>query len=709
MLIDPNNIIKFIRSKKYRPMTSNELAEHFDIQDDEYNDFCEIIYELENNGKIVKIKKDQYAWPKKLGLAIGTLECKPQGFGFVIPVDEDSKHDIYVNEEFMGAAMHGDLVVVRIPGKKLGKKRVKRKCDSGKIVDILRHANELVIGLLKKTRQMNYVVPDNSALFKDIYVADNDLNGAVCDDKVIIKIVQWPTRHLNPEGVITKILGKEGDPGVDIKSIIHQFELPHDFNRKIKDDISSIPYKIPEDEYEKRKDLRDETIITIDPEDAKDFDDAVSLKKEGNKWFLGVHIADVSYYVRPGSSIDNEASNRGNSIYFPGEVIPMLPEKLSNEICSLKEGSDKLTKSVFVTFDSKANIIESVIKNTVINVKKRFNYNEVTHILENFERDDTISLDKNMLGLLLNMKTLADTLFKNRIERGSIELDIPEVDLQLDNNGEIVKVKKCMKDVSHSIIEEFMLIANEVVANFTNEKKIPCFYRIHKEPYIDDMQDFAYFVKGLIKKKIDPFDRKQLQTVLNKVNGKLESYAVNFMLLRSFTRAEYSTKQSEHYALAIENYAHFTSPIRRYPDLIVHRSLDFYLSKMKNADNDLNNKNVLTELAKHCSYTERRAEEAEREIIKTKLIRHIEHRLGENFDGVITGVEEYGFFVQLQENLLEGLVHVRTLTDDFYHLDRKNMTLSGERRRKKYRIGDKVMVKICKIDKLKKQVDFKLI
>lgn len=709
MLIDQNKIIKFIRSKKYRPMTSSELAKYFDIKGDEYNNFCEIICDLENNGKVVKIKKDQYAWPKKLGLVVGILECKPQGFGFVIPVDEDTMRDIYVNEEFMGEAMHGDLVVVRIPGKKFGEKRRKRKCDSGKIIDILRHANEAVIGLLKKTRRMNYVVPDNSALFKDIYVTDSDLNGAELDDKVIVKIIQWPTRHLNPEGVITEILGKEGYPGVDIKSVIHQFELPHDFDQKINDEISSIPNKIPENEYKKRKDLREEFIITIDPEDAKDFDDAVSLKKEGNKWFLGVHIADVSYYVKPGSSIDCEAANRGNSIYFPGEVIPMLPKKLSNETCSLIEGDDRLTKSVFVTFDSNGNILESGIENTIINVKKRFNYNEVTSILENLDGDSAISIDTNMLNFLLNMRTLAEILFEKRIERGSIELDIPEVDLQLDDNGEIAKVKKCMKDVSHSIIEEFMLIANEVVANFANEKKIPCFYRIHKEPYLEDMRDFAYFVKGLIKKKVDPFDRKQLQAVLDKVHGKLESYAVNFMLLRSFTRAEYSINQNEHYALAIENYAHFTSPIRRYPDLVVHRSLDFYFSKMKNADNDLNNENVLTELAKHCSYTERRAEEAEREIIKAKLIRHIEHRLDENFDGVITGVEEYGIFVQLQENLLEGLVHVRTLTDDFYHLDKKNMTLNGERKRKKYRIGDKVMVKISKIDKLKKQVDFKLI
>ncbi|MGR3179298.1 MAG: ribonuclease R [Candidatus Anammoxibacter sp.] len=707
---DQGAIIKLVHSKRYRPMTASQMAEHFDVSDDEYNGFCDDLAELELNGEIIKIKKDQYAWPKKLGLLVGTLDAKSQGFGFIVPASKDVKQDVYVNEECMGEAMHGDRVIVRLPGRKPGKKKQKRRSDSGKIVEILQHVNESVIGLLKKSKRLNYVVPDNSALFRDIYVSDDDLNGAEFDDKVVIKITQWPTRHLNPEGVITEILGKEDDPGVDIKSIIYQFKLPNGFDETINKELDAIPDKIPADEYKKREDLRKKTVITIDPEDAKDFDDAVSLRKEGDKWFLGVHIADVSFYVKPGTEIDREAVLRGNSIYFPGEVIPMLPEALSNGICSLKEGVDRLTKSAFLTFDMKGNVLSSELKNTVIHVKKRFNYDEVTHILEgsNEDGDSDKPVGKEILSMLRDMKTLGQILFKNRLARGSIELDLPEVDLKLDDNGYITSVEKCTKDISHSIIEEFMLAANEAAANLAHKNKIPCFYRVHEEPEPDDLRDFAYFIKSLTKKKLNPFDKGQLQSVLDDVRGKPESYAVNLMLLRSFMRAEYSIKQHEHYALAIENYAHFTSPIRRYPDLIVHRALDRYFDKKASTDDSLSDKDVLKELTKHCSFTERRAEEAEREIIKTKLIRHIEDRVDEDFDGVITGVEEYGFFIQLQENLLEGLVHVKTL-DDFYILDKKNMTLKGERKRKTYRIGDKIRVRICRVDKIKKQVDFKVI
>lgn len=731
MSIDQSQIIKFIQRRKYRPMDAYQLAGELAVSGAEYDDFCASLHNLELQGEIVKVKNNQYARPKKVGLLVGTLECKPKGFGFVIPVKGDGQEDVYVDEEDMSEAMHGDIVVVRLPKKTGGKKKKRgQKKGSGKIVEVLYHANETIVGIFKRGERLNYVVPDNPSLFRDIYVADKDVNGATQNDKVIVKVVQWPSKHLNPEGVINKVLGKEGSSGVDVQSVIHQFRLPHIFNEDTKMELAEIQESIPLEEYKRRLDLREVDIITIDPEDAKDFDDAVSLEMRDDKWFLGVHIADVSFYVRPGSNLDKEAQTRGNSVYFPGAVIPMLPDKLSNGICSLKEGEDRLTKSVLVTFDNEGNLLDSEIKYSIIRVKRRFNYNEVTRLLEALEEYkeainlglyDTIAelpllkkeyrgrVSSQILKLFLNMKSLALLLFKNRLIHGSIELDIPEVELKLDEDENIVRVEKGVKDISHRIIEEFMLVANEAVATMAKKNKLPCLYRIHPEPDAEDMFDFAHFIKGIKRKSIDPFDRKQLQRILDDVAGKPEAYAVNHILLRSFKQAEYSPSQESHFALAMVNYTHFTSPIRRYPDLLVHRSIDRHLSNKSGLDRFPISKDNLKELAGHCSFTERRADEAEREIIKMKLIRYIEKYVDQEMEGFITGVEEYGFFVQLRENLLEGLVHVRTLTDDFYRLDKKNFSLKGTKRGNIYRIGDRVKVKICNIDRLKKQVDFKVI
>lgn len=707
MFIDKNKIIKFIRSKKYSPLNANQLAECFEIAEEDYNEFCKTLRSLEFAGEIIKIKKDQYAWPKKLNLLVGTMDAKSQGYGFVIPTSNNIKDDIFISEEGMSGAMDGDLVVVRLPEKKQKKgKKGSGRLGAGKIIEILKRANKTVIGVLKKDRKMHYVVPDNSAISKDIFVAEGDLNEAEINDKVVVKIIQWPSRHLPPEGEVVKILGKDGAPGVDLQSILYQFELPAYFDSDVVKEAENITEIIPDEVYKQRLYLKEETIITIDPEDAKDFDDAVSLKQCGDNWVLGVHIADVSYYVKDGSRIDDEARVRGTSIYFPGEVIPMLPEHLSNGLCSLKQDKDRLTKSVFLTYDRKGNFLNSEIKNTIIRVTKRFNYKEVTKMLEN--PDENTTINNELSDLLLKMQTLAQILFIKRLARGSIELDIPEVDLKLNDDGEVIEVEKCVKDISHAIIEEFMLAANEAVACYADKNKLPCFYRLHEEPDEENMENFAKFVKGLQKRKFNPNDRKQLQSVMEGFVGEPEEYAVNLMLLRSFKRAIYSTSGKAHYALALEHYTHFTSPIRRYPDLVVHRALDLHFANQHESKNEPDDEDLLKEQANRCSFTERRAEEAERELIKIKLIRHMENRINDEVDGIITGVEEYGFFVQLQENLLEGLVHVRTLTDDYYDLDRKNMLLKASRKKKSYRIGDKIRVKICKVDKLKKQVDFRV-
>lgn len=706
-MINPIETLRFIRSKQYSPMTAAELAEHFGVSDAEYRQFCNLLQELEFSGEIVKIKQKQYADPEKVHLLVGTMECNPRGFGFVIPVKEGGGEDIYVNGEDMGSAMHGDLVVVRLPTSvQIPKKWKERgRSPTGQIVNVLKRVNEFVVGTFAKTKRLRFVAPDNPRLFRDIYVAEEVSKGAQPGDKVVVRITVWPSRHLNPEGEVTEVLGKDGDPRVDLRSIIYQFKLPHAFGQRVMQEISHVPHAVSEKEIQDRLDLRNRLIITIDPEDAKDFDDAVSLEKgRDGDWHLGVHIADVSYYVKPDTAIDKESRYRGTSVYLPGVVIPMLPEILSNNICSLREGEDRLTKSIFMTIDLKGYLVKTEIRYSVINVTRRLTYKQATAILNN-------EIDKDIpdeaVGMLRNMAHLAELLFKNRLERGALELDLPEISLKLDEHGYIKDVEKVERDISHRLIEEFMLLANEMVATFMFEKKMPLLCRIHPEPEEDNMWEFAEFIRGLEHTRIDPFKSKHLQSLLDKIRGKPEAYTVNLVLLKSLKQAVYSAGEGRHFALALDHYTHFTSPIRRYPDLLVHRILDQYFSGELSTPSVRDAwMNCLPEWVGHCSMTERRADEVEREITKLKLLRLLEHEMGKIFDGVITGVQEFGFFVQLNKYLLEGLVHIRTLADDIYQVDKKTMALVGTRRRKMYRIGEVVKVKIYKIDFLKREIDF---
>jgi ribonuclease R len=709
-MIDATKIIQFICSRKYSPTNASDLAEHFGIDDAEFQQFCTLLKELELKGEIVLIKKEQYANPKKANLLIGVLDANQKGFGFVVPAKEGISDDIYVNSEGLGSAMHGDIVVVRLPSekkRKKGRRQIKKESNTGKIIRVLHRENETVVGTLKKSRHFNYVAPDNSKLPRDIYVSMDDPKGAEHGDKVIVKIDQWPTRHLHSEGTIIEILGKDGEPAVDIKSIIHQFKLPFEFNENTIAETQDLQQSISPAEIDARLDLRDELIITIDPDDAKDFDDAISLKKDRNgNWLLGVHIADVSYYINEDSSIDKEARKRGTSVYLPGTVIPMLPEVLSNGICSLKEGEDRLTKSIFFTYSNDGTLVSTEVRHSVINVTKRLTYNLATKILMESDEDNT-----DTATVLLNEAAkLAKLLYKNRMKEGALELNLPEINIRVGKDGKIDTIEKTTRDISHIIIEEFMIAANQAAATFMHQQNLPSVSRSHPEPDEDEMHNFAEFIFNCKNKRIDPFSKKKLQAFLDEISDHPESYIINLMLLRSMKKAEYSTTDSSHFALGLEHYAHFTSPIRRYPDLIVHRLLDLFFQgqlKSKNVKGSWNEK--ITGWAKHCCATEKRAQEAEREIIKLKLLRHMEEHADKIMEGIITGIQEYGLFVQIDEFQLDGLVHIRTLTDDFYELDRKKLRLIGSRRGKVYSFGDVVNVKITKIDLLKREVDFVIV
>ena len=709
-MVDSKTITQFICGRRYSPMSTSDLAEHFKIDDSESQQFCDLLKELELKGDIVRIKKEQYANPKKANLLVGVLDANQKGFGFVVPAKEGISDDIYVDSEGLGSAMHGDIVVVRLPStkkRKKGRRQRKKESNVGKIIRVLHRENETIVGTLKKSRHFNYVAPDNSKLPRDIYVSMDDPKGAEHGDKVIVKIDQWPTRHLHSEGTIVEILGKDGEPAVDIKSIIHQFKLPFEFSKNTLAETIELQQPVSPDEIGARLDLRDELIITIDPDDAKDFDDAISLKKEktGN-WLLGVHIADVSYYVNEDSSVDKEARKRGTSVYLPGTVIPMLPEVLSNGICSLKEGEERLTKSIFFTYSSDGRLISSEIKHSVINVKKRLTYHIATKVLMESDEDDT----DPVTNLLLEASKLAKLLYKNRMKEGALELNLPEINIRVGKDGKIDTIEKTTRDISHIIIEEFMIAANQAAATFMHQQNLPSVCRSHPEPDEDEMHDFAEFIFNCKNKRIDPFNKKRLQTFLDEISDHPESYIINLMLLRSMKKAEYSTTETSHFALGLEHYAHFTSPIRRYPDLIVHRLLDLFFQgqlKSKNVKASWNEK--ITGWAKHCCATEKRAQEAEREIIKLKLLRHMEEHADKIMVGIITGIQEYGLFVQIDEFQLDGLVHIRTLTDDFYELDKKKLSLIGSRNGKVYSFGDVVNVKITKIDLLKREVDFVIV
>lgn len=703
-------VTKLLNSRKYKPMNASEIAEQFNIEGAEYQQFCTQLHDLELKGIIVQVKKKHYASPKRVNLMVGKLECNQKGFGFVVPVQEGISSDIYVNEADMSSAMHGDIVVVRLPSPAV-RGRKKRKKESGKIVNVLHHANETVVGTFKRSNYLSYVAPDNHAICRDIYVSHEETKDIKNNDKVVVKINQWPNRHLNAEGSIIEVLGQSGDPAIDTRSIIYQFQLPFIFSKEVLAETQSLPLSFGQDELKNRIDLRNEFIITIDPDDAKDFDDAISLKRDNNgNWLLGVHITDVSYYVHYDTALDREARKRGTSVYFPGTVVPMLPETLSNGICSLKEGEDRLTKSVLSTYSPQGALLYSEIKHSIINVKKRLKYDTATKIILENSDGDLENLKSDYLADSLSiMGTFAKILYEKRLKGGALELNLPEITIKIGKSSTIDSIEKVTKDISHIIIEEFMLAGNQTVAKFMHTNKIPSLYRIHSEPDEDKMNDFAEFIFLCMGKRINPFDNRGLQSFLNEINNHPESYIINMMLLKSLKKAVYSAAQAHHYALAVEHYTHFTSPIRRYPDLVVHRLLDMFLSGQLTSSKVRGQwSEIISGWADHCSFTEKRSEEAEREIIKLKLLRYLEDHMDKVMQGVITGIQEYGLFVQLDDLLLDGLIHIRTLTDDFYKLDKKRVSLIGSRRGRIFRFGDTVTVKITKIDLLKREVDFVL-
>ncbi len=709
-MVTEKEILNFMRGNAARPFKSKGLIKEFQINPDDRSSFRQILKNMVRRGTLIKIKGGRYGIPEKMNLVVGKLQGHPEGFGFVIPEKTNDQsinppNDIYISARNLKEAMHGDKVVCRIESHRHGEK------EEGRIIRILERGFVTLVGTFEKTGNFGFVIPDEKKIAKDIYIPNKYFRKARSGQAVVIEITRYPGVGLNPEGKIIEVLGYPDNPDVEVEIVAKKFGIVKYFPVEALEEAKKIPLEIPDDEFLRRKDCRNLLTVTIDGENAKDFDDAISIiKLDSKNYRLYVHIADVSNYILGNSHLDKEAYKRGTSVYFIDRVIPMLPQKISNEVCSLKAKEDRLTVTVEMDFDSRAKLLRYDTYNSVINSNERMTYTQIKKILE--EKDE--NLEKRYDYLLKNfflMKELCIKLNKKREAQGSIDFDLPEPDLILNQEGRIEKILEADRNIAHRIIEEFMLIANVVVANHIYNAGVPSIYRVHEKPDPEKMMDFNEFIHnfGYSIEDTENVNAKTLQNLLNSARGKPEEKLINHVLLRSMKQAVYSEKKLGHFCLAFDCYTHFTSPIRRYPDLIIHRILKSLLNNRSFSNDKIENlKKILPPIAKHSSLRERIAEDAEREIVDIKKVHFMMDKIGENYTGFITGVTSFGIFVELEDIFVEGLVHVTSMKDDYYIFHEKKHSLIGENKRKVYRIGDKVDVKVENVSLGKRHIDFNL-
>ncbi|NLY43681.1 MAG: ribonuclease R [Clostridiaceae bacterium] len=694
-------ILAFMREDAYKPLLLNELITVLDVPKEDMDEFNKILNELEEEGSIIKTKKGRYGVPERMGLVVGRFQGNERGFGFVIP-DDETIADVFIPLEEVNGAMHNDRVIARFT-----RAIVEGRRAEGEIIRILKRANDTVVGTFESSKYFGFVVPDDRRLSQDIFIPRDEFNGAVTGQKVVVKILRWPEARRNPEGKIIEVLGYKDDPGTDVLSIMHQYNLSEEFPEDVLKQAEQIPSVVEESEIKRRRDLRHLNIITIDGEDAKDLDDAVSIERLENGYYrLGVHIADVSHYVKEKTPLDREAFKRGTSVYLVDRVIPMLPKKLSNGICSLNPQVDRLTLSVMMDIDDKGRVVNYDIFDSVIKTKARMTYGDVTRILED-EDPELMEKYSDLVDDLRLMKELALILRDKRMERGSIDFDFPEAKIILDEKGKPIDVKKYEITISNRIIEEFMLVCNETVAEHMYWTGVPFVYRVHEDPDPEKIESFnlliynlGYHLKGIAK--IHP---KSLQQLLNKIKGKKEERIISTVMLRSLMKAKYSHENLGHFGLAAKYYCHFTSPIRRYPDLVIHRIIKESISKGISSRREEFLKSFVQEAAKHSSEREIAAQEAERETENLKKVEFMKDKIGEVFEGVISGVTSFGMFVEL-DNTVEGLIRISSLEDDYYIYDEKHYSLIGENKKRIFKIGDEVKVRLVRADLPTRQLDF---
>ena len=692
-------LVQLVHDKTYVPMKLKELAMLLSVPKEQRDELKEVLDILIAEGKIGISKKGKYGKAEEFALA-GTFSGHAKGFGFV--TIEGREQDVFIPADKTKGAMDGDKVQIVIEGEARGKRA------EGAVLRILEHANKTVIGFYQKNKNFGFVLPDNQKLGQDIFIPQGKDMGAVTGHKVIVRITDFGDDQKKPEGVITEILGHVNDPGVDILSIIKAYGLPEGFPDEVMVQVAGIPDEVEEEEKKNRLDLRHLQTVTIDGEDAKDLDDAISISKENDDHYtLGVHIADVSHYVTENSPLDKEALKRGTSVYLVDRVIPMLPHKLSNGICSLNAGTDRLALSCLMEIDGKGNVIGHRIAETLIQVDRRMTYTAVNAIVT--DRDpDVMEEYRDFVPMFDLMKELADILRERRKKRGSIDFDFPESKIILDEKGRPVDIKPYERNAATKIIEDFMLMANETIAEDYFWQELPFLYRTHDYPDPEKMKRLGTFINNFgytIRTQNGEVHPKELQKLLDKIEGTPEEALISRLTLRSMKQAKYTTVCTGHFGLAANYYTHFTSPIRRYPDLQIHRIIKENLRRGLSDRRFAHYDSILPEVAVQCSSMERRADEAERETDKLKKCEYMSKRIGKEYDGVISGVTNWGLYVELP-NTVEGLIRVNDLTGDYFVFDEEHMELVGEMTRKSYKLGQKIRVQVADTDKLTRTIDF---
>ncbi len=748
-----DQILSHLKSDAYRPQKRRTLAQQLNLaSDEEYEQFKDALNDLMDQGRVIYGGGGTIVLPASHARSdgiVGTYRQNKRGFGFVVPSDPTSHEDLYIAQGDNGGAITGDIVRAAITqrGFRDGKQML-----SGRINEIITRKNKRFAGSLGKISGQWVVLPDGNILTEPILTPDAASRHIKVGTKVVVELTSYPGEQPAgvpasagmssgastwAQGVITEVLGQAGEKDVDLRTVIIHHNLPGPFPEEVKDQARTVVDAFnPDAEREHRYDLSAEVVCTIDPDDAKDYDDAISLKQvENGYWELGVHIADVSHFVGEGTPMDEEARERGNSTYFPGYVIPMLPEILSNGVCSLQEAVPRLCKSAFITLDEDARPVRSKFANTIITSRKRLRYKEAQAIIDHAEEIPhpdgprrVTDYPKEVVELLHNMNDLAKRIQKRRKSDGQLSLDLPEVDLVLDEEGKIVGATPEDTSFTHTLIEMFMVEANEAVARLLTSIEVPHLRRVHPEPDLQDAERLRQFVSASGHRLPTHMDRKALQALLESLKGKPEAFAVNLAVLKSLTRAEYSPEQIGHFALASEAYGHFTSPIRRYADLTIHRALDAYFEARGVATADapprekggrrlkvnidpesIPSYDDLVELGKHLSFTERRSEAAERELRQVKILELMQTHVGEDFRGVITGITNFGIFVQLDMYLVDGLIRYDDLGDDYWQVEERTGTVRGRRTGVSFRIGDVVTARIIKVDVPRREMTLAII
>lgn len=709
-MITQETLLDFMRETAYKPMTYQELETHFGLDDAmDFKAFVELLNALEQDGRIVLTRTGRYGVPERMDLVRGRLQAHAKGFAFLIPDDREHP-DVYIHANDQKSAMNGDIVLVRVTSKSPQGGRLE-----GEVVRIVRRGVEQVVGVFQNLEAYGFVLPDDKRINRDIFIPRESFKGAVDGEKVVARIVSYPEGRAAAEGEIIEILGHKDDPGVDILSVIRKHQLPEAFPPEVMKEAEQAPDSITEEEIirQGRRDLRGLNIVTIDGEDAKDLDDAVNVERlENGHYKLGVHIADVGYYVREKSELDKEAYDRGCSVYLVDRVIPMLPHRLSNGICSLNPQVDRLTLSCEMEFNEHMKVVKHDIFTSVIRTKERMTYKNVRKIVED-EDPELMERYRPLVPDFMLMKELAMKLRDARMRRGAVDFDFEESKIIVDENGKAVDIVKRERTVAEQIIEEFMLAANETVAEHFHWLKVPFLYRIHEDPDPEKLQNFMAFAANFgyqIKGRGNSVHPRALQTLLEDIRGTKEQTVISTMMLRSMKQAKYDAESTGHFGLAAEYYTHFTSPIRRYPDLVIHRVIREVIENGGALSPQRHDylAGRMPDIAQQSSERERIAVEAERDTEQLKKAEYMQDKVGEEFEGVISSVTSFGMFIEL-ENTVEGLIRLSALTDDYYHFDEQHMALIGERTSKVFRIGDEAKIRVARVNMDDHTIDFEMV